>query len=357
MKPATNRKNEHVSLAEHFYQADNDSSFADLQFVHHSFSEMRTNETNLATSFAGLVMAFPFYINAMSGGSKWTKQVNEKLATVARETGLAMATGSVSAALKDPTVSDSFTIVREANPNGLVFANLGAGQTVENAKRAVDLLQADALQIHLNTPQEIVMPEGDRDFSNWLSEIGQIVQQMDVPVIVKEVGFGMSRETLQLLRSIGVKTVDISGKGGTNFAQIENYRRKDYKLDLLEDWGQTTAVSLLEAQPYTSELEILSSGGIRTPLDVVKSLALGAKAAGLSGHILHLVLKEGVDDTIQTIEHWKEQLVSIFTLLGCRVSTDLQQTDIVVTGQTKDWCEARQIDYQALAKRSAKNNH
>ncbi|MDN6625821.1 MAG: type 2 isopentenyl-diphosphate Delta-isomerase [Pisciglobus halotolerans] len=354
MKKANNRKNEHVSLAQHFYEGERSSGFSDLRFVHHSFSETNTKDIDLSTSFAGFSMDFPFYMNAMTGGSKWTKQVNEKLAAVAKETGLAMATGSVSAALKNPSVSDSFTVVRETNPNGLLFANLGAGQTVENAKRAVDLIQADALQIHLNTPQEVVMPEGDRNFSSWLSNIEEISKQLTVPVIVKEVGFGMSRKTILQLQSIGIHTIDVSGKGGTNFAQIENYRRKDYKLDSLEDWGQSTVVSLLEAQDFVSDISILSSGGIQDPFDIVKSLALGAKAAGLSGFFLHSVLKNGVDETIRTVENWKEQLITLYTLLGSRTTEELKQSDLVITGESREWCEARNIDYKSFAQRSAK---
>ena len=354
MKKTNNRKNEHVSLAEHFYEDEKSSGFSDLRFVHHSFSETNTKDIDLSTSFAGFSMDFPFYMNAMTGGSKWTKQVNEKLATVAKETNLAMATGSISAALKNPSVSDSFTIVRETNPDGLIFANLGAGQTVENARRAVDLIKADAIQIHLNTPQEIVMPEGDRNFSSWLSNIEEISNQLTVPVIVKEVGFGMSRKTIQQLQSIGIQTIDISGKGGTNFAQIENYRRKNYKLDILEDWGQSTVVSLLEAQDFISDTSILASGGIKNPFDIVKSLALGAKAVGISGFFLHSVLKEGVDETIQAVENWKEQLIALYTLLGSQTTEGLKQSDIIISGESKDWCEARKIDYKSFAQRSPK---
>lgn len=158
-------------MAEHFYQDTHQTDFDHLRFVHHSLPETGTQKIDISTSFAGLSMNQPIYINAITGGSTWTKKVNEKLATVARETGMLMASGSLSAGLKDPSVADSFTIIRETNPTGLVLANLGGGQTLENAKKAIDLIQADGLQIHLNTPQEIVMPEGDRIFQrgclNW----------------------------------------------------------------------------------------------------------------------------------------------------------------------------------------------
>lgn len=348
-----NRKNEHVSLAEHFYHEERQSDFDSLHFVHHSFSKTGTKKIDISTSFAGFQMNQPFYINAMTGGSPWTKKVNAKLAEVAKETGLLMATGSVSAALKDPSVEDSFTIVRDINPNGQILANLGGGKTLEHAKHAVDLIQADGLQIHLNTPQEIVMPEGDRDFSTWIKELESIVAYVGVPVIVKEVGFGMSRETIQQLKALGVKTVDVSGKGGTNFAQIENYRRKEDKMDYLEGWGQSTAISLLEAQPFLNDVEILSSGGIHTPLDIVKSLALGAKAAGLSGHLLHSILQDnGVEKTIALVEQMKTRVADIMTLLSAESLPELQQTDLIITGAVKDWCEARGIEYKSFARRN-----
>ena len=135
----------------------------------------------------------------MTGGSQRAKEINQQLGIIAKETGLLVATGSVSAALKDASLADTYQIMRKENPDGLIFANIGAGLGVEEAKRALDLFQANALQIHVNVPQELVMPEGDRDFTNWLTKIEAIVQAVEVPVIVKEVGFGMSQETLENL--------------------------------------------------------------------------------------------------------------------------------------------------------------
>lgn len=352
MEPNNNRKNEHVSLGMKFFQKDQQTDFDALHYVHHSFPELAVEEVDISTSFATFQMKHPFYINAMTGGSDWTKKINQKLAIVARETGIAMASGSVSAALKDPAVIDSFQIIRDVNPAGLVFANLGAGQTIENAKKAIDLLKADALQIHINAPQELIMPEGDRDFSNWLAQLTEIVAAVEVPVIVKEVGFGMSRETIAQLLAAKVATIDISGQGGTNFAQIENYRRKTNKLDYLENWGQSTVISLVEAQPYLESVEILASGGIRHPLDIIKALSLGAKAVGISGLLLHMIIKDGVDETVVQVNQWKDELRTIMTLLGKKTIVELQQTDLILTGEVKDWCQARGISYQDFATRS-----
>lgn len=340
----TNRKDDHVKLAEKFFGEAKVSDFDSIRFVHHSFPEMKVEEADISTSFATFTVDQPFFINAMTGGSEKTKEINEKLATVARETKLPIASGSLSAAIKDPSLIDSFTIIRKVNPKGLVFANLGAGHNVENAKKAIDILEADALQIHCNVVQEIIMPEGDRDFSNWLSNIEKMVKSLEVPVIVKEVGFGMSRKTIKELKDIGVKTIDISGFGGTNFAKIENYRRSTSNYDYLEDFGQSTVISLLEAQEFVSNTDIIASGGIRNPLDVVKALALGAKAVGISGLFLNMVLNDGVEKTIEIINNWKVEIASIMTLLGKRKVSELVNADIVIFNEAKEWCLARGID-------------
>lgn len=181
MHKQTNRKNEHVSLSENFY-AQGDSSFKDVHFVHHSFPTIDVADVDLRSQLGELEFSLPFFINAMTGGSEWTGKLNQKLAILARETGLAIASGSISAALKNPDLADSYSVIRKENPDGLVFANLGA----ENVKRAIDLIDADAIQIHLNAPQEVVMPEGDREFSNWIENIQEIVDKVEQPLIVKE---------------------------------------------------------------------------------------------------------------------------------------------------------------------------
>lgn len=352
MDTQTNRKNEHVSLSENFYK-DGESSFKDVHFMHHSFPGINVSDVDLSTSLGDLNFSMPFFINAMSGGSEWTGKLNQKLAIVARETGLAIATGSISAALKQPEFENSYSIIRKENPTGLIFANLGAGHGSENAKKAIDMIQADALQIHVNAPQEVVMPEGDREFSNWIENIEDILANIDVPLIVKEVGFGMSRETVKLLQDIGVKYIDISGKGGTNFAQIENFRRREYKLDDMESWGQTTTVSLLEAMEVKSGSAIISSGGIRSAQDILKSLALGASLVGVSSQFMHMVLKD-VDKAIEMVEQWKLELERSMTLLGAKTIADLTHTDLIIRGETAEWAELRHIDLKKYANRYGK---
>ena len=297
-----NRKNEHVEIA--MAQSDApQSDFDRVRFVHHSIPNINVDEVDLTSRTTDFDMTYPIYINAMTGGSEWTKQINEKLAVVARETGLAMAVGSTHAALRNPKMAESFSIARQTNPEGIIFSNVGADVPVDKAVEAVSLLDAQALQIHVNAPQELVMPEGNREFSTWLDNVAAIVQRVDVPVIIKEVGFGMSKELYKDLIDVGVTYVDVSGKGGTNFVTIENERRSNKDMDYLANWGQSTVESLLESSAYQDSLNVFASGGVRTPLDVVKSLALGAKAVGMSRPFLNQVENGALRQRLSMLSH------------------------------------------------------
>ncbi|MBM7689621.1 type 2 isopentenyl-diphosphate Delta-isomerase [Enterococcus ureilyticus] len=346
-----NRKDEHISLAKAFHK-EKTNDFDQIRFVHHSFSEIAMDEVDISTSFLDFSFKQPFYINAMTGGSKRAKEINQELGIIARETGIMTATGSVNAALKNPDLADTYQIMRKENPNGVIWANIGAGLSLEDAKRAVDLFQADGLQIHVNTPQELVMPEGDRDFHGWLDTIEDIVAHLSVPVLVKEVGFGMSSETIEQLICRGVKLVDISGQGGTSFTQIENARRKKRELGFLTDWGQSTVLSLLESTDWQKELTILASGGIRQSMDIIKALSLGAASVGVAGTILNYLMTNSVDETIELIQQWEDELKMMYTLLGKKTTADLATTDIIFSGEIIHWCESRGIAYQPFAKRS-----
>ncbi|MGT2784583.1 type 2 isopentenyl-diphosphate Delta-isomerase [Streptococcus merionis] len=356
MTQQINRKDQHVALANQQYQAQSGADLAALRFVHRSFVELDVAEVSTETSVAGFAFTSPFFINAITGGSPQTTKINQRLAILARETGLALASGSVSIAMKDLEAAESFKVIRQENPKGLVFANLGAHHGLENAKRAVELLEADALQIHVNVPQEIVMPEGERAFRGWLDNVELIAAKLPVPVIVKEVGFGMSRETVAELHARGVKVVDISGRGGTNFVRIENARRQRAKYDFLENWGLSTVESLLEAMSLSAgqRPQIIASGGVQNALDVIKCLALGADLVGLSGQALQWVRKpDSLSAAIETIQIMQEQIREIMTILGAKTIADLRQTDLVLPASIQNWAQARGIDTSEYARRSS----
>lgn len=346
------RKDDHVRLALGQQNQPKPSPFEGVRFVHHSFAPLSQDHIDISTTWAGHHHKLPFYINGMTGGSQATKRYNQLLASLAHECGLAMASGSVSGALSDPGVADSYTVIRQVNPHGFVMANLGAHHGLENAKRAVDLLDANALQIHLNVPQEIVMPEGDRDFRSWLDNIARIVDGLPVPVIVKEVGFGMSRETIKTLIDLGVTTIDVSGRGGTNFIQIENDRRQQLDYQAIAGWGQTTPESLLEASAYMDQVSILASGGITHYFDILKALAMGAKAVGLSGYFLKMVHQDGLDQAIQVVHHWQEALTDLMLMINSPSVQDLHHTDLILSPDLQAYATARGIDWLGFGQRS-----
>lgn len=337
-----NRKDEHVSLAKAFHK-DRPSDFDHVHLIHRSFPQVTVDDISITSEMASLPLKTPFFINAMTGGSEKTKQINEQLATLARETSLAMATGSVSIALKDPSVQDSFTIVRKTNPTGMILANVGAGSSLEQAQRAIDLLEANALQIHVNAPQELVMPEGDRDFRYWLEDIAKIASTLSIPVIVKEVGFGMTRETIQQLIDCGITSIDVSGQGGTSFTQIENARRKNREFGYLDSYGLSTVQSLLEANEVPYPYEFIASGGIRQAYDIFKALSLGANAVGISGTILTHLLTKGLDETILLVQQWQSELTTLYAMTGSKTTAKTRTVPLYFTGSVREWCDARRI--------------
>lgn len=345
------RKDDHVRLAADQQRDPGEhNEFDDVAFIHHALAGIDRADVRLTTRFAGIEWPVPLYINAMTGGTAMTGAINRDLAIAARETGVAAATGSMSVYLADPGVADTYAVMRAENPDGFLMANVNATVSVDDARRAVDLLHADALQIHLNAIQEIVMPEGDRSFSAWAPRIEAIVAAVPVPVIVKEVGFGLSRQTLTRLRALGVQVADVGGRGGTNFARVENSRRQGGDYAFLDRWGQSTPACLLDA--HGAGIPVLASGGVRNPLDAARALALGAGAVGASGVFLATLLDAGVEGLVEQITGWLEQLAMLLTVLGARTPAELSHCDVVVRGDLRSFCADRGIDTRGLATRS-----
>lgn len=345
------RKDDHIKLACEQYNAHADAGFEHVRFIPNALPQLALSDVDTSVSVfdESIKWDTPLYINAMTGGSKKGENINESLARVAAKTGLAMASGSLSAALKNPHLEETFSVIRRFNPHGFVMANVSAGVSAEQAIKAVEILQANALQIHLNAAQELVMSEGDRDFSAWLNNIEAIVRELDsmkVPVVVKETGCGMSARDVLRLKNVGVRAVDVGGRGGTNFVAIENARRgrkSDY--EFLDSWGLTTVESLLDiaqcdeilCEPCdcvdscdSARMQVFASGGVRTPLDVVRSLRLGASAAGVAGEFLHTLINEGEDALVEQIESWKAQIRVIMALLGCKNIEDLRENSRIL---------------------------
>ena len=325
-----NRKDEHIKYALKYQSPYN--SFDDMELIHHSLPDYDLSEIDLHTHFAGRDFEFPFYINAMTGGSEKGRAVNQKLAQIAQATGLVMVTGSYSAALKNPH-DDSYPN-KEEFPELLLATNIGIDKPYELGLQTIHEIQPIFLQVHVNLMQELLMPEGEREFRQWKENLADYATKMPVPIILKEVGFGMDLKTIEEAHKLGIKTVDISGRGGTSFAYIENQR--GHNRSYLDEWGQSTVQTLLNAQTMIDKIEILASGGVRHPLDIVKCLVLGAKAVGLSRAILKLVEKYSVEEVITIINGWKDDLRLIMCALNCKTIAELRQVDYLLYGKLNE---------------------
>lgn len=325
-----NRKEEHIKYALKYQSPYN--SFDDIELIHHSLPDYDLSEIDLHTHFAGRDFEFPFYINAMTGGSEKGRAVNQKLAQIAQATGLVMVTGSYSAALKNPH-DDSYPS-KEEFPELLLATNIGIDKPYELGLQTIHEMQPIFLQVHVNLMQELLMPEGEREFRQWKENLADYATKMPAPVILKEVGFGMDLKTIEMAHKLGIKTVDISGRGGTSFAYIENQR--GHNRSYLDEWGQSTVQTLLNAQPMIDKIEILASGGVRHPLDIIKCLVLGAKAVGVSRAILELVEKYSVEEVITIINGWKDDLRLIMCALNCKTIAELRQVDYLLYGKLNE---------------------
>lgn len=357
--PATRaaRKDDHVEIASSQRASlASHRDFDDVEFLHHALDGIDAARVDLSVQVDRWHWPVPFYVNGMTGGTEQTGAINRELAIAARETGLPIACGSVSIALDAPhdrAITHAFTVIREENPDGFVMANIGVGRPAADAARAVELLDADALQVHLNAVQETAMPEGSRDFSSWERSLEELIAASPVPVIVKEVGFGLSRRTLDRISGLGARIADVSGTGGTDFLRIENARREEAQGDLsmLSGFGQSTMACLLDAPEGGPVL--LASGGVRHPFDAIKALAAGASAVGVAGTFLESVRRGGAEALIPLIDRWFEQTTAILALLGAPTPSVLSSTDILVRGRLAEYCLLRGIDAAALARRSS----
>ncbi|MFE7062444.1 type 2 isopentenyl-diphosphate Delta-isomerase [Sutcliffiella sp. NPDC057660] len=325
--------------------------FEDVMFVHQNLPDSSVSSVQLNTKIGELALSSPIFINAMTGGGgAETLEINKGLAGVARECKLALAVGSQMSAIKDMDERVTYEIVRTENPDGIIFANLGSEATVEQAVQAVDMLAADALQIHLNVIQELVMPEGDRDFTGALKRIEKIASSIDVPIIVKETGFGMSREAARKLSDAGVSIIDVGGFGGTNFSRIENERREN-RLTFFDDWGISTTSSIAEVSHFVPEATIIGSGGIQSALDIAKAIALGASAVGIAGYFLRVYLDEGQEALCRLIANVHEDLKMLMTAVGASTIEDLKRVQLVLRGETYHWLTQRGVDTSRYSNR------
>ncbi len=324
------------------------NGFEEVHLIPDSVAELHLEEISLEAVFLNKKLAAPLLINAVTGGTEQGAEINAAFARLAAKYHLAMAVGSQQIALEAPELAKTFSVARELNPDGVLIANLSAASPVEEALEAVDMIQADALQLHFNAPQELAMREGDRDFRGMLDNVKHIREKCPVPLIAKEVGFGFSRESIIRLNDAGIAIFDCSGRGGTNFIAIENRRQGLLTTDLSE-WGLISASSLAEAVYLKLPLTLISSGGMKGPLDVAKALAMGADVVGLSSILLNIFIKEGAEALDDYMDRFIYSLRAVLLMSGAVDLMAMRQKPVIITGRTRDWLQARGVspDYWA----------
>ena len=349
------RKQDHLKLVQFLEDGPSPNGLGDVHFVHNCLPGGDLSAVDTAATFCHRDIAVPLMINAVTGGVAESEEINRVFATVARKLDIPMAVGSQAAALENPAAVRSYLLVREENPDGFIIANIGLSVTPEQAPEAVKMIDADALQVHLNAPQEAMMPpgEGDLIFRGSLSRIAQIVKAVDVPVIAKEVGFGMAKEQAVSFLATGVDALDIGGKGGTNFIAVENARSKREPAQPFLEWGLSTAVSLIEVvESVGSRLEIVATGGIRSGLDVAKALSLGANLVGVAGPLVRSFYRGGEEAVLGYLQRIQEELKLTMLMLGARNLRELRRRPLVILGETGVWLERRGFDLNRFARRS-----
>lgn len=272
-------------------------------FMHQALPELDLAEVDTAVNIFGKSLKTPLLISSMTGGTARAREINRTLAAGAQIAGMAMGLGSMRAGIEDPSLEATYQ-VRDVAPDILLFANLGAvqlnyGYSTSHCRRAVDMIDADALILHFNPLQEAVQPEGDGNFSGLLKKIETICRELSAPVIAKEVGWGFSREAARQLADAGVAAIDVAGAGGTSWSQVEMYRaptaRHARVAGAFIDWGIPTAASIRYCREAAPQMPIFASGGIRDGIEVAKCIALGASLGGLAGEFLRAADREGID--------------------------------------------------------------
>lgn len=292
------------------------NGFKDYHFVHQALPELDLAEVDSGVTVFGKRLAAPILVSSMTGGTERAALINQRLAEAVQERKLALGVGSQRAALEDSAAAASF-VVRRYAPDALLFANIGAvqlnyGYGVDECRRAVEMIGADALILHLNPLQEVLQPEGDTNWKGLLGKIGQVCREVGAPVIAKEVGWGISRETARRLIEAGVSAIDVAGAGGTSWSEVEKHRAPTERLRRLagafREWGIPTAVSLTQTAAVRDAiapgLPLFASGGIRNGQEIAKAVALGADLVGLAAPFLKRVMEStaAVVDEMEILE-------------------------------------------------------
>jgi isopentenyl-diphosphate Delta-isomerase len=352
------RKAEHVAISlGNDVSAPQSAAWTDVHLVHQALPEVDLEEIDTGVTFLGRRLHHPLVISSLTGGHPDVAAINARLAALAEEHGLAMGVGSQRAGLVTPGVADTYAIVREQAPTAFLFANIGAPQLiaqrrhpafdVADAQRAVAMIRADALIVHLNYLQEAAQPEGDRRARGALEALRRLADALGAPVMAKETGAGISFEQARALAAAGVSAIDVGGAGGSSMAAMETYRAQSRGDEdtaaigaLFRDWGIPTPISVVEAQAGAPAIPIVATGGVRSGLDAARALALGASLVGMGFPFLKAA-SEGEASLRAFLQRFLAELRVAMQLAGAATVGDLRRAPVIVGGATREWLELR----------------
>lgn len=332
-----NRKKEHVELTlNEDINYEKNSGFERYRFHHNALPEVNVNDVDLSCSLLGRSFSFPLFVSSMTGGYCDAGAVNAQLASFCERRGLPMGVGSQRAMLENSDEIESFSIVRKHAPNAFIAANIGGAQLIggmgaEKTALLIESIRADALIIHLNPLQELMQPEGDRNFRGIRDGISSVLVEVDIPVIVKETGAGISADTARTLLQLGVQVIDVAGAGGTSWAKVENLRERTRQpMHQFDDWGIPTVDCLIEVNKLKNDFafELIASGGIRTSSDIVKSIALGADFTASAQPLIKALFQDGEEGLDTLLDGWFKECRILLTLLGCERFKDLNPSHL-----------------------------
>ncbi len=336
----SSRKSDHLRInLEEDVRSSLSTGLENYRFVHEALPELDLDEIDMSQQLFGKALDAPILISSMTGGTDRAAAINWALAEAAQECGVAMGVGSQRAALEADGLSATFK-VRHAAPSILLMANLGAvqlnyGYTVDHCRRAVEMIGADALILHLNSIQEAIQPEGDTHFRGLLAKIEQVCRSLDVPVIAKEVGWGISERSARLLLGAGVAAIDVAGAGGTSWTQVEMHRLEDEGrkrvAGAFRNWGIPTSESIRMVRRVSRDVPLIASGGLRDGVDIAKCIALGADLGGMAGRFLKAA-SESATAAVKVIEEVRQEIRICMFGVGANSLAALRQVQLIHMG-------------------------
>jgi isopentenyl-diphosphate delta-isomerase len=330
------RKKEHLELCmtDDVSFKEKQNGFDNYDFVHYAITEVELDKVNFTTKFLGKKINFPFLISCMTGGTSEAENINGQLAVAASRLNIALGVGSQRQALEGKQFHHSYKIIRKNAPSIPLLGNIGAAQlvkmnSVDQIRMLIELVEADALVVHVNPLQELIQRNGEPNFRNLLKKIKWLVSKAGVPVIVKEVGSGISKEAAAKLLDAGVKGIDVAGSGGTSWAAVEILRNKETKDDFW-DWGLPTSYCLRTIYPLKKKFNfnLIASGGINNPFHLAKAFALGADISASARIVLQSLNKSGVEGVVRLIESWFGVMSKIMFLTGSKNLKELRKNKI-----------------------------